>query len=125
MGRDFANGAFVARHGSWNRNPPSGYDVVFISFDELGNPAGKPRAVLTVFLESKDKARGRPTWLAWDRQGALLVSDDTAGIIWRVLDPQAAPATRPAALKSTPLPPRRELKGEATGAFKQDYIRTN
>ena len=37
MGEQFARGAFIARHGSWNRKPPSGYDVVFVPFDGNGN----------------------------------------------------------------------------------------
>ncbi|MDT0576231.1 sorbosone dehydrogenase family protein [Croceicoccus sp. F390] len=86
LGPQFSRGAFIARHGSWNRKPPSGYDVVFVPFDERGNPVGEtPVTVLGGFLtKDRDKARGRPTWLAWDKNGALLVSDDTAGIIWRV-----------------------------------------
>ncbi|MBB3989909.1 PQQ-dependent sugar dehydrogenase [Croceicoccus naphthovorans] len=80
----FASGAFVARHGSWNRKPAAGYDVVFVRFDSRGNPLDDlPQPVLTGFTADGD-ARGRPTMLAWDQTGALLVSDDTAGIIWRV-----------------------------------------
>jgi glucose/arabinose dehydrogenase len=52
MGETFASGAFVARHGSWNRKPASGYDVVYVAFDKLGNPAGKPVPVLTEFLQA-------------------------------------------------------------------------
>jgi glucose/arabinose dehydrogenase len=86
LGGQFDRGAFIARHGSWNRQPLSGYDVVFVPFDERGNTAGEtPIPVLSGFLTTDgDGARGRPTWLAWDEGGSLLVSDDTAGIIWRV-----------------------------------------
>ena len=81
----FANGAFVARHGSWNRKPAAGYDVVFVAFDERGNPLDElPKPVLTGFMDGGGKAHGRPTMLEWDQTGALLVSDDTGGIIWRV-----------------------------------------
>ncbi len=86
LGPDYASGAFVARHGSWNRVPPAGYDVIFVPFDERGNPLEDTPAktVLSGFLTAdKEETHGRPTWLAWDRN-ALLVSDDTAGIIWRV-----------------------------------------
>jgi YD repeat-containing protein len=123
MGDAFANGAFIAQHGSWNRKPKSGYDVVFVKFDERGNPVDKPVPVLTGFLTGDGATHGRPTWLSWDKQGALLVSDDTAGIIWRVIAPNAKPAAKPEAVKSTPLPPQRELKGgNPAEAFKQDYI---
>lgn len=83
LGQSFSSGAFVARHGSWNRVPASGYDVVFVKF-ENGMPVGKPVPVLTGFLTKDGDARGRPTMLAIDKTGALLVSDDASNCIWRV-----------------------------------------
>lgn len=83
LGEDFANGAFVARHGSWNRVPKSGYDVVFVKFDGV-KPVGQPVNILTGFLDKDDKAQGRPTSVAIAPDGALLVVDDVANIIWRV-----------------------------------------
>jgi YD repeat-containing protein len=126
MGESFANGAFVARHGSWNRKPPSGYDVIFVPFDKRGNPAGKAVTVLSGFLAKDRGARGRPTWLAWDASGALLVSDDTAGIIWRVEAPGAVASTGPKAVVEDSLPPQRELDASLDRSFKmkikKDYI---
>jgi glucose/arabinose dehydrogenase len=122
MGDKFAAGAFVARHGSWNRKPASGYDVVYVAFDKLGNPAGKPVPVLTDFLKADGTTRGRPTWVEWARDGALLVSDDTAGIIWRVRSPSASPAPGIARLVSEKLPPIRGLK-DPRKAFEEDYLR--
>lgn len=122
MGTGFAGGAFIARHGSWNRKPPSGYDVVFVDFDDLGNPVGKPKPVLTGFLKADGTTRGRPTWVEWAGDGALLVSDDTAGIIWRVRSPSAAPAAAIAALTGAPLPPS-ELR-DPRADFEADYLRT-
>jgi glucose/arabinose dehydrogenase len=121
MGTGFASGAFIARHGSWNRKPPSGYDVVFVDFDARGNPVGKPVPVLTGFLKPDGTTRGRPTWVEWAKDGALLVSDDTAGIIWRVRAPDAAPAPAIAALQGERLPAR-ELK-DPRAAFEADYLR--
>jgi YD repeat-containing protein len=109
MGPDYANGAFIARHGSWNRKPPSGYDVVFVRFDANGNPLGKPLPVLTGFLNAEGDAHGRPTWLAWDKAGALLVSDDTAGVIWRVVAPGASPSLAPKPVVTAPMPVQRGL----------------
>jgi glucose/arabinose dehydrogenase len=83
LGGAFASGAFVARHGSWNRVPKSGYDVIFVPFKN-GVPTGQPLNVLTGFLDKEEKAQGRPTMLAIDKSGALLVSDDVGNIIWRV-----------------------------------------
>jgi glucose/arabinose dehydrogenase len=121
MGEAFGSGAFVARHGSWNRKPPSGYDVVFVDFDDRGNPQGKPVPVLTGFLTAEGTTRGRPTWVAWAGDGSLLVSDDTAGIIWRVRSPAAAPAKAIARLEGESLPPRQLTDPRA--AFEEDYLR--
>lgn len=111
LGPDFANGAFIARHGSWNRKPLVGYDVVFVRFDANGNPQGLPVPVLTGFLTGKGDTHGRPVWLAWDKAGALLVSDDTAGVIWRVQAPGATPSVAPKPVVVASMPPQRALKG--------------
>ena len=124
MGDKFAGGAFIARHGSWNRKPPSGYDVVFVDFDDRGNPVGKPTPVLTGFLKDDGTTRGRPTWVEWAGDGSLLVSDDTAGIIWRVRAPGAAPAPAIARLEGAPLPPPRVLR-DPRAVFEEDYLREN
>ncbi len=83
LGSAFAPGAFIARHGSWNRVPASGYDVIFVKFNK-GFPVGQPVNVLSEFLDKDGKAQGRPTMLAIDKTGALLVSDDVGNRIWRV-----------------------------------------
>jgi len=74
---------FIGQHGSWNRNPPNGYRVVFVPFAN-GKPTGPPQAFLTGFLDAKDQALGRPVGVAVDRTGALLVADDVGDIVWRV-----------------------------------------
>jgi glucose/arabinose dehydrogenase len=109
LGPQFANGAVIARHGSWNRKPTSGYDVVFVRFDANGNPQGLPIPILTGFLAPSGDARGRPTWVAWDKGGALLVSDDTGGIVWRVIAPNAAPAAALKPVVTGHMPPQRDL----------------
>lgn len=109
LGPNFANGAFIARHGSWNRKPLAGYDVVFVRFDDHGNPQGLPVPLLTGFLTGKGDTHGRPTWLAWDKGGALLVSDDTAGIIWRVIAPGAGPSAAPKPVVVKSMPPAKNL----------------
>ena len=50
FGPAFKNGAFVGQHGSWNRNPRSGYKVIFVPFSG-GKPSGPPQDILTGFLE--------------------------------------------------------------------------
>ncbi|OGS52332.1 MAG: sorbosone dehydrogenase [Erythrobacter sp. RIFCSPHIGHO2_12_FULL_63_10] len=124
MGEKFASGAFIARHGSWNRKPPSGYDVVYVAFDERGNPTGLPVPVLASFLNEDGTTKGRPTWVEWAGDGALLVSDDTAGIIWRVFAPGAKPGAGIAAIKGESLRPQRELRGDPRASFgEDDYAR--
>lgn len=119
MGPAYANGVFIARHGSWNRKPASGYDVVFVAFDANGNPKGLPQPVLTGFLKGESETRGRPTWVAFDKGGALLVSDDTAGIIWRVIAPDAKPAAAPKPVVVDRMPPRRQLEGADAASFER------
>jgi glucose/arabinose dehydrogenase len=84
-------GAFVGQHGSWNRNPASGYKVIFVPFTN-GKPSGPPRDVLTGFLNENGEAQGRPVGVRIDKQGALLVADDVGNAIWRVTPSQRSVA---------------------------------
>ena len=80
----FGRGMFVGQHGSWNRQPRSGYKVIFVPFTN-GMPSGDPVDVLTGFLDERDgDSRGRPVGVVIDRQRALLVADDVGNVIWRV-----------------------------------------
>ena len=79
----FKEGMFVGQHGSWNRKPRSGYDVVFVPFAN-GKPSGAPINVLTDFVSRDGDAYGRPVGVAIDGRGALLVADDVGNTIWRV-----------------------------------------
>ena len=83
LGPNYADCAFIGQHGSWNRDPPSGYKVVFVNFRK-GQPVGKPIDVLTGFLDAKGQAHGRPVGVAIAKDGALLVADDVGNTIWRV-----------------------------------------
>jgi glucose/arabinose dehydrogenase len=79
----FGEGAYVGQHGSWNRRPRSGYNVVFVPFRD-GRPAGKPVEVLSGFVSPQGEAYGRPVGVAIDKRGALLVADDVGNAVWRV-----------------------------------------
>jgi len=79
----YRGGAFVGQHGSWNRNPRSGYKVVFVPF-RAGMPSGESEDVLGGFLDDAGNARGRPVGVAVDARGALLVADDVGNAVWRV-----------------------------------------
>jgi glucose/arabinose dehydrogenase len=79
----YRGGAFVGEHGSWDRPRFNGYKVVFVPFSG-GRPTGKAEDVVTGFLNSDEKARGRPVGLAIDKSGALLIADDVGNTVWRV-----------------------------------------
>jgi glucose/arabinose dehydrogenase len=81
----YHNGAFVGQHGSWNRSQFSGYKVVFVPFAN-GKPSGQPEDFLTGFIAdpSKNQVYGRPVCIAVLADGSILVTDDTANVIWRI-----------------------------------------
>ena len=83
MGAQFADGVFVGEHGSWNRNPPVGYKVVFVPFRD-GKPVGDPIDFVSGFRGADGMTRGRPVGVTVDPRGALIVADDLANTIWRV-----------------------------------------
>ena len=84
LGAPYTDGAFIGLHGSWNRKPAAGYKVVFVGFTNGEAGKAKPVDVLTGFLDKDGAAQGRPIDVTADAKGALLVSDDVGGVIWRV-----------------------------------------
>lgn len=77
--------AFVAMRGSWNRKPPSGYEVLRIDFEEGRPVAFEP--FVTGFLQETPEGwshSGRLAGLAFAPDGAILVSDDANGTIYRI-----------------------------------------
>ena len=93
-GASAGGGVFVGLHGSWNRQPRSGYKVVYVGFT-AGRPQGAPVDVLTGFVDDQGQARGRPVGVALDARGALLVADDVGNTVWRVA-PRREDAAPPA-----------------------------
>lgn len=81
----YKNGAFVGQHGSWNRDPISGYKVLFVPF-KGGKPSGPPQDFLTGFIADQAKADvyGRPVCVMVLTDGSLLVSDDGSNTIWKI-----------------------------------------
>lgn len=81
----YRGGAFVARRGSVGRSELRGYDVLYIPFAD-GRPSGPPEPFLTGFIAdpAAGTVYGRPVYVAETTDGALLLSDDAAGMIWRV-----------------------------------------
>ena len=83
LGPTYASGAFIGQHGSWNRTPLSGYNVVYVPFAN-GKPNGNPVEILRGFVDQDGNAMGRPVGVAIDKRGALLVADDVGNVVWRV-----------------------------------------
>src|SRR6476661_4998076 len=80
----YKGGAFVSEHGSWDRSPLSGYQIVFVPF-ENGMPKGPVQPIVTGFHSADEKQLyGAPVGLAQDAEGALLFADDVGNVIWRV-----------------------------------------
>ena len=81
--QQYRNGVFIGEHGSWDRDPPVGYKVVYVPFQN-GHPSGPPQDLVTGFISDDGKTRGRPVGVALDHTGALLVADDVGNTVWRV-----------------------------------------
>jgi glucose/arabinose dehydrogenase len=80
----YKGGAFIGEHGSWDRTPLSGYQVVFVPF-ENGMPKGPVEPVVTGFHSADEKELyGAPVGLAQDAEGALWFADDVGNTVWRV-----------------------------------------
>ena len=73
---------FVAQHGSWNRTQPQGYQVNVVKFRE-GQPYNEQNFI-TGWLTNSGQVLGRPNDIVQLRDGSLLISDDSLGVIYRV-----------------------------------------
>lgn len=106
---EYRNDAFVAMRGSWNRNPPTGYGVVRIRFDDAGNPLAFEDFITGWLIEGGRAHFGRLSTVAVAGDGALLVNDDHNGVIYRVThggpDTGARPDTTPIQPPPPPQPP--------------------
>jgi glucose/arabinose dehydrogenase len=80
---EFRNDAFVAQHGSWNRTDPIGYRIMRVRFGDGGLPTGQ-EVFIDGWLDRDGRPWGRVVDLAELPDGSLLVSDDFAGLIYRI-----------------------------------------
>ena len=80
---EYKGDAFVALHGSWNRGKRTGYKVVRLLFKD-NEPTGVYEDFATGFVISDKAVWGRPVGVAIAPDGALFVSDDGSGTIWRI-----------------------------------------
>jgi len=85
------NDLLVAYHGSWNRSEPRGYKIVRFELDKNGTVMGEEEDFITGWLATSNQQLttsnqiyGRPVDLKFSSDGALYISDDAAGIIYRV-----------------------------------------
>jgi len=83
--QSYWGGAFVAEHGSWNRASRSGYQIAFVAFKD-GKPSADPVPFMTGLVPdpSKPDVLGRPVGVTVAPDGTLLVSDDGAGVVYRI-----------------------------------------
>ena len=83
----YRNNIFIAEHGSWNRSSKVGYRVVRVMLDAQGKVLGQETFVdgwLSKDGAGKEVISGRPVDVLVMPDGALLISDDKAGVIYRV-----------------------------------------
>ena len=76
--------AIITQRGSWNRNPPSGYQVIAVEVTSSGEAKGKAKPLLTGFLSESGEAKGRPVGVIVNWSGAVLVSDDVGDTVWHL-----------------------------------------
>lgn len=83
--QQYWGGAFIGQHGSWNSSKLVGYKVTFIPFVN-GKPQKTMEDFLTGFIADpvKQEVYGRPVGIALEKDGSVLVADDSGNKIWRV-----------------------------------------
>ncbi|WP_074311208.1 PQQ-dependent sugar dehydrogenase [Singulisphaera sp. GP187] len=79
----YRNDAFASEHGSWNRSHRTGYKVIRVPMKE-GKATGEYEDFLVGFVTHDGDVWGRPVGVAVAKDGALLVTDDASGTVWRV-----------------------------------------
>jgi glucose/arabinose dehydrogenase len=80
---EYRGDVFAAEHGSWNRSKRTGYKIIRIRLRN-GVPTGEYEDFVTGFVVNDRQVWGRPVGVAVAQDGALLVSEDGNGTIWRV-----------------------------------------
>src|SRR5208337_4939045 len=85
---EYQNNIFLAFHGSWNRSVPTGYKVVRVKLDDRGQPQGGAQDFITGWLAPGETKRGqwmgRPVGILFGDDGTMYLSDDAAGVIYRI-----------------------------------------
>ena len=100
-GASIGGDAFIAQRGSWNRKDPVGYKVVRVRFED-GQPVEVQDFLADFLTADRQSHFGRIAGLAVANDGALLVSDDTNGVIYRDQPRKAARGRRAPATERPP-----------------------
>ncbi len=79
----YINSLFIAFHGSWNRSQPAGYKVVRVILDKAGKILSH-EDFISGWLRPNGKKDGRPVDLQLSPQGDLYLSDDYAGVVYKI-----------------------------------------
>ena len=104
----------VAYHGSWNRSVPTGYKIVRYHLDNKGNVQSS-EDFITGWLTDKGEALGRPVDILIQPGGVIYVSDDKAGVIYRITSGASASSQQPVAGSRTlPNPEITSIKSNET-----------
>ena len=81
---EYQGDIFSSQHGSWNRNPRTGYEVIRVPLHQTGHATGEYEDFLTGFVLPNGDVWGRPVGVTVVPDGSLLVSDDGSNSVWRV-----------------------------------------
>jgi glucose/arabinose dehydrogenase len=81
---EYQGDVFAAEHGSWNRSPRAGYELIRVPMHQTGHASGEYEDFLTGFVVDDENVWGRPVGVTVAPDGSLLVSDDGSGSIWRI-----------------------------------------
>ncbi len=87
--KDYRNDALIALHGSWNRSKGAGYKIVRVRMNAQGAPKGGYEDFVTGWhinpgQNGTPQVFGRPISIVQGADGSLLISDDAAGVVWRL-----------------------------------------
>lgn len=99
---DYRLDLLVAEHGSWNRSAKDGYKIVRYPLDAQGNPTGQAEDFIIGWLRPDGTVLGRPVDIRTLPGGVMYISDDKAGVIYRISYPGARSPSPPSLTSCRP-----------------------
>ncbi len=82
--KEYWDDLIVAFHGSWNRSKPTGYKLMRIKLSYTGQYQGAEDFISGWLTSDNKTALGRPVDIIFGNDGSMYVSDDKAGVIYKV-----------------------------------------